>query len=170
MNQNGIAQMVSQRVVSGVHAQDSNLEQQCKACANGKACRSSISTSRTSERAYGIQDFVHSDVRSPIESESIGGAKYFVTFIDENSNWVTVYCLKSKSEEANCFLNYQMMAERPTGKKIHVVRSDRRGKYFSTMLQSYSESTGIKHKLTTPSFPHQNGIAELLKKFCEHLK
>ena len=41
---------------------------------------------------------MHSDVAGPMRTESFGGAKYFVTFVDDYTRCVTVYPMKHKSE------------------------------------------------------------------------
>ena len=40
---------------------------------------------------------IHSDLYGPM-SESIGGSKYFVTFIDDFSRWVKIYFLREKRQ------------------------------------------------------------------------
>ena len=47
---------------------------------------------------YGRLQLVHSDVRGPMQTESLGGRKYFATFIDDYSRCCNVYFLKHKSE------------------------------------------------------------------------
>jgi hypothetical protein len=41
-------------------------------------------------------EIVHSDVCGPMRTTSLGGARYFVTYIDDFSRNVWVYLLKSK--------------------------------------------------------------------------
>lgn len=62
-------------------------------------------------------DRVHSDVCSPLETPSLKGSKYFLTFIDEDSTWVTVYMLRQKSEAVECFLEYETFSGGQTAKK-----------------------------------------------------
>lgn len=42
---------------------------------------------------------VHSDVCGPIQTESIDGSRYFVTFTDDYSRCCKLYFMKQKSEE-----------------------------------------------------------------------
>ncbi len=53
-------------------------------------------------------ELVHSDVCGPIQIDSIGGNKYFVTFIDDYSHCVSVYFIKHKSEVPRCFKNLNL--------------------------------------------------------------
>lgn len=69
-------------------------------CIAGEAHRVPIPKTRFTLRANGILDLEHSDLCGPIEVDSIGGARYFITSIDSCSNWVFVHPTKRKSEAA----------------------------------------------------------------------
>ena len=53
---------------------------------------------KSSERKSNILELVYSDVCGPFEVESLGGNRYFVTFIDDASRKVWVYLLKAKDQ------------------------------------------------------------------------
>lgn len=46
-------------------------------------------------RATELLELAHTNVCGPVNKESIGGAKYLLTFIDDMSRFVIVYFLKS---------------------------------------------------------------------------
>ena len=50
--------------------------------------------------------------------------------------------------------------ENQTGRKVKVLRSDNRGKYISKEFKYYLASKGIKHYLSIPGRPKQNGVAK----------
>ena len=50
---------------------------------------------------------IHIDVCGPMQTESICGAKYFVTFIDDYSRCCKVYFLKQKNEVLNKFKEFK---------------------------------------------------------------
>ena len=54
----------------------------------------------------------------------MGGAKYFVTLIDDHSRWCVTYLLKNKSNVLEMFKKYKNMAENFTGEKIKYLQSD----------------------------------------------
>lgn len=58
-----------------------------------------------------ILDFVHSDLVGLMESKSIGGARYILTFIDDYSRKIFVYFIKEKSEVLNKFIEFKAMVE-----------------------------------------------------------
>ena len=160
VDKRGITQMARRGIVNGLKLESHGSTPLCEGCLKGKSHKSPIPKVRTSQRALAMLDRVHSDVCGPIEIPSLGGSRYFVTFIDENSNWVTVFLMKRKAEVVGCFLEYEKYAERQTGRKIRVLRSDRGGEYLSNNLTSYFKHQGIVHELTAAYTPHQNGVAE----------
>ncbi len=50
-------------------------------------------------RSTAVLDLVHSDVLGPANVPSLGGSRYFITFIDDYSKWTTVYTMRNKSEK-----------------------------------------------------------------------
>ncbi|KAL5583565.1 hypothetical protein UlMin_016007 [Ulmus minor] len=73
----------------------------CEHCVLGKATRVKFSkSSNTTKETLG---YVHSDLWGPTQKESIGGCRYFITFIDDCSRKVWVYILKNKSNALGKF-------------------------------------------------------------------
>eukprot|EP00171_Calliarthron_tuberculosum_P001299 IDg1299t1 len=85
----------------------------CEGCVMEKMPRTSIPKTSQS-RSAGILDLVHSDVAGPLPVSSKGGARYFVTFIDDKSRWVTVYPIKAKSDSFASFRHFQTFSEGKT--------------------------------------------------------
>ena len=54
--------------------------------------------------------------------------------------------------------------EKSSGRKIKTLRSDNGGEYTSTAFASFLTKEGIKHELTIPHTPQQNGVAERLNR------
>ena len=48
------------------------------------------------------------------------------------------------------------------GRKLKVLRSDNGGEYIGQQFQEYLKSEGVRHELTVPKTPQQNGVAERL--------
>src|SRR5215469_9456007 len=91
---------------------------------------------------------------------SLGGAKYFLTFIDDKTRNTFVYFLKSKDEVLKYFQEFKALAENQTGKRIKILRSDNGGEYVSHAFKAYLKSNGIHHQTTVAYTPEQNGVAE----------
>ena len=52
------------------------------------------------------------------------------------------------------------MAERQSGYKLKILRTDRGGEYTSNEFQNYCKDARIKRQLTVRHTPQQNGVAE----------
>jgi len=62
---------------------------------------------------------------------SLGGNRYFITFIDDFSRKLWVYFLKEKSTAFTEFKNFKALVENQSGHKLVTLPSDRGGEYTS---------------------------------------
>ncbi|GLU19483.1 hypothetical protein SLE2022_357320 [Rubroshorea leprosula] len=129
-------------------------ESQCKTCMLTKITRIPFPKI---ERVSKLLDLVHSDVCDMHSTLSIGGKKYYVTFIDDYSKFCYVYLLNTKDEAMEKFKVYKAKVELQSETFIKCLKTDRGGEYYDP---SYFESTGIIHEITAPYTPQQNGVAE----------
>ena len=83
---------------------------------------------------------------------SIGGAKYFVTFIDDFSRKVWAFPLKSKDQVLSVFKQFQASVERETEKKIKCIRIDN-GREYIGLFDAYCKEQEIRHQFTPPKTP-----------------
>ena len=84
-------------LVSGINVPRTSHVSFREACIKGKLSRKPFKPvgETRSTRKLGL---VHTDVCGPMHTESFGGKKYFVTFIDDYRRYCAVYFLKYKSE------------------------------------------------------------------------
>lgn len=136
----------------------SNLKLNCEVCAEGKHSRSSfpVNGSRASE----LLEVIHSDVCGPMSTVSLGGNKYYVSFIDDYSRMTKVYMIKNKSQVFDCFVKYKNLVENQLNRKIKKIRSDNGGEYCNAKFQRLCDESGIIHQKSCPHTPQQNGLAE----------
>ena len=92
----------------------------------------------------------------------IGGAQYFLTFTDDKSRYSWVYIIKTKDQVFQCFLEWKALVEKATKKKVRTFRTDNGGEYTSSQFENYFKAEGIRHELTVPKTPQQNGVTECL--------
>jgi 5'-3' exoribonuclease 2 len=85
-----------------------------------------------------VLDLVHSDV-CKMFVRSMGGAKYFVTFIDDFSRKVWVYVFKTKDQVLSLFKQFPVSVERETEKKIKCLRTDNGGEYIGPFDAYFKE-------------------------------
>ena len=175
-----IIEMSKSQAVRGLEIDDSREQTMtCAGCALGKAHRAVI-PKKSHTRSTKLLELVHSDVNGPLEVPSLGGSRYFVTFIDDFSRWTSLYTMKTKSETFSCFKKFHAYAEKHTGARIEslnvvkrssksaeelkALRTDNGGEYISLEFKSYLQEHGIQHQLTVAYTPQQNGVAERMNR------
>jgi hypothetical protein len=105
-------------------------------------------------------DVVHSNVWGPTKTTSMGGCRYYVSFIDDHTRKVWVYFMKEKSEVFTHFQNFRILVEKQTRLQVKCQRSDGGGEYFSNEFTTYLKMHGIQRQFTCRYIPQQNGVAE----------
>ena len=103
---------------------------------------------------------VHSDVWGPSPNPTLGGSRWFVTFIDDCTRMTWVYLMKSKGQVNSLFQQFHRMIKTQYNAQVQVLRSDNGGEYKSSELRQYLDTHGIIHQTTCPNTPQQNRVAE----------
>ena len=134
-------------------------DQICEGCVFGKHKRDSF-PSGMANRASLPLELVHSDLCGPMRENSLGGKKYFLTFIDDCTRKIWIYFLKQKSEAFGVFKTFKALVEKQSGRELKALRSDQGGEYMSGEFEAFLKDNGIKHQLTVSYSPQQNGVAE----------
>ena len=135
----------------------------CESCVLGKQKKVTFAKVGQKPRAKRLE-LVHSDVYGPTSVSSLGGSRYYVTFIDDATRKVWVYFLKHKSEVFSTFKKWKVAVELETNRKVKCLRSDNGGEYSSREFVDYCAEQGIRMSKTVPETPQQNGIAERMNK------
>ena len=130
----------------------------CTHCLVGKPKRVSFHKS-SSYKKSNVLELIHSDVCGPMSTKTIGGALYFVTFIDDHSRKLWCYAMKTKDEVSEIFQSFHVEIERETGRTLKCLRSDNGGEYIGA-LEAYCKSKWIRHEQSVPKTPQHNGVAE----------
>ncbi len=74
------------------------------------------------------------------------GFKYFITFVNDFSHFLTIYPMKNKSDMLEKFKEYLVEAEQQTGCRLQILQTDGGGKYFSSDFVAYLKSVSIVHE------------------------
>ena len=134
------------------------LHELCEACQLGKQTRQPFK--RSNYVAPNVLDLIHTDVWGPTRESSMAGNRFFVTFIDDHSRKVWLFCMKQKSDVFSIFKRFKNEVEKETGRHIKILRSDGGGEYFSNEFSDFLQENGIKRQFTCRYTPQQNGVAE----------
>ena len=134
----------------------------CEHCVLGKQKRVKFGTAIHDTK--GVLDYVHSDVWGASKTTSLGGKRYFVTFVDDFSRRVWVYTMKTKDEVLGVFLKWKNMIEHQTGRTIKRLRTDNGGEYRSDPFFDVCQKYGIVRHFTIRDTPQQNGVSERMNR------
>jgi transposase InsO family protein len=135
------------------------LEGKCEDCLTGKQHRETI-PKQANWRASQKLELIHSNVCGPINPQSNGGNRYFITFTDDFSRKTWVYFLQDKSSVFEVFKRFKMLVENESGCLIQCLGTDRGGEFTSTIFNEFCSEHGVKRQLTAAYTPQQNGVSE----------
>lgn len=134
---------------------ESRDESVCDPCQKAKSHQ--LPYSKSSSFSSNPLDLIYSDVWGPAP-DSVGGKKYYMSFIDDYSKFTWVYPIKYKSDVFQRFHEFQVLVERLLGHKIIAMQTDWGGEYEK--LHSFFEKIRITHHVSCPHAHQQNGSAE----------
>ncbi|KAH9726484.1 retrovirus-related pol polyprotein from transposon RE2 [Citrus sinensis] len=86
------------------------------------------------------------------------GFKYYITFIDDKTNYTWIYGLANKSQELSAFIAFKNQIEKSLELKIKTIQCDMGGEYM--VFEPYLRNEGITTRYSCPYTHHQNGKAE----------
>ena len=135
----------------------------CEPCALGKARRGTFSDVDRTDKATRPFEKVHSDLSGRVPTRSKGGAEYYMTWTDENTDKTWVDFLKTKDgalPATQKWLEESTLGLDDSDRKLKNLRTDGGGEYIDAAGEKWFASNGILHEKTAPESPQQNGIAE----------
>lgn len=102
----------------------------CEECMQEKQHKGKFSKDTGCKTKYHLE-VVNSDVCGPMQVDSIGGNRYFVTFTNDHSRKLWTYLIKRKDELFEVFKKFKYMVERQNGHKLKVLKTYGGGEYVS---------------------------------------
>ena len=139
---------------------DSYYGSTCQGCIMGSMPKQAASLSK-SER-YKPGEKLYLDLMGPFRSTTILGNRYILSILDDGSDFSAVFELGRKSDAAKSIMEFIALAERTTGRKVKIVRSDRAKELTMGELGSYYSEKGIHNEQTEGYDSRQNGRVERL--------
>ena len=164
LHREGLRQMSSELIVTGVGKCNGDLMEVCTGCAEGKLQRKPFNTKPAEAQSNVRLQVIHSDLCGPMHVKSLGGAVFFLTFIDDFSRKVWIYLLREKSGALASFKTFKQQAEKHTGNKLLELITDGGGEYTSREFETFCEEEGMVHRVTLPRSPQLNGVAERMNR------
>src|SRR5579871_3891619 len=160
-----------EKMVDGMRIDEATLpkDELCEACIKGSQTRDL--NDKPMRRRTVPGDLIHSDLCGPITPLSTGENLYFVTFIDDATRMTYLCTLKTKTskEVREAFVEFKNVFEQDR-RRIRSLRTDGGGEYEKEIRRLMREH-GIKHEVTPPYTPEQNGVAERANRtICERVR
>jgi hypothetical protein len=163
INMRDLQALVKSNHVSGISVHPKYLikhkSKTCQTCIMGKFNRTSLK-SHTRIPTDEVMHTLHSDIQGPLSVPTLAGGKYVVTLIDEASSKGGVSIVRTKDAGSDELRRMILTWEAETGKKCHVLFTDRGGEYTGNYLKDWCLARSIKHEYSVPRTPEQNGRAE----------
>jgi transposase InsO family protein len=103
---------------------------------------------------------LHMDLFGPIAYISIDCNKYGLVIVDEFSCFTWVFFLQDKSEAKEVVKKFIRRVQNEFELKVKNIRSDNDSEFRNTQVEEFLDEEGIKHELSAPYTPQQNGIID----------
>jgi hypothetical protein len=139
-------------------------EFKCDSCELANMPRKKFNRARKREAAKVVGERIHSDICGKLNVVSQGGKKYFVTYIDEFSDFLFVKCVRKKSEAFEEFKRVRAFILTQTSAKVKTLLTDSGGEYISNEFSDYLEMKGIVDERTPTDTSQLNGKAERINR------
>jgi GAG-pre-integrase domain len=152
-----IRDMVREKKAKGITLSEGEDVIGCDECCNGKQTRKTFSGRISTAKKVG--DVIHSDVCGPI-LPSLGGHKYFVSYIDEKSRSGTLAILSRKGDIKDAFMTFQARFGKKNDTVFKRVNSDSVECEILKILREHMTEESIILEMTAAYWPESNGIAE----------
>ena len=134
--------LVKNKLVEGLPEKIENTEMKCANCIESKMSNVPFENNRS--KATEILELIHTDLNGPHNTIGYGGEKYFLTFVDDYSKCTRIFCIKNKSETANCLKEFVNLVENEFNKKVKKLQCDNGKKYLNREIYDFVESKGIE--------------------------
>ena len=112
----------------------------CEPCLVDKA---TIKTFSKPIRASSPLELIDSDICGPMNVKVRHGATYFITPIDEYSQYRYVYLLSHRYKALDVFKRFVTEVETQSEQRVKILQTDRGYEYLSDMFKEFCEEKGI---------------------------
>lgn len=154
-----IESMAKRSIVQGLELKARDRKSDCEDCAKNKGHAVPHKT-RSTTKADLPGTSLHFDTEGPLPETSLGGSKYFVLCKDEASAYRKISFVESKDEIPAAVKAIITESEFETKNKVARICSDNGTEFKNKKVASFLQERGIKHELSAPYTPQQNGYIE----------
>jgi transposase InsO family protein len=139
----------------------------CQICVMGKQTKKPFPTNpnpRSTRKLFRV----YSDI-CPVSPKTFGHGLYFITFVDEATQYVWIYIIPNKSSTTvlTVLKQWLPLVQNQSGTTLINFRTDEGGEYLGKTLQTVStflQERGITHEQTSAYSSSSNGVAERMNR------
>ncbi|GJW69674.1 retrovirus-related pol polyprotein from transposon TNT 1-94 [Tanacetum coccineum] len=141
LNFKNINKLAKQNLVAGLSSLTFSKDKTCLAYEKGKHHRASFKTKRSFSINKSLH-LLHMDLFGPVKPQSISHNKYTLVIVDEYSRYTWVFCLKKKSDTAECIISF-IRIENINEVKVKELRNDNGTEFKNHQLEEFCDEKGI---------------------------
>ena len=94
------------------------------------------------------------------QTKSLNENRYVLILVDDFSHFTWIFFLEHKDQTFSHFEIFRKRVEKEKGFSALRIRIDGGDEFINQSFITYCEENGIKHELSCPRTPQQNGVVE----------
>ncbi|GJS47083.1 retrovirus-related pol polyprotein from transposon TNT 1-94, partial [Tanacetum coccineum] len=154
LNFKNINNLAKHNLVSGLPSLTFSKDKNCLACEKGKHHRASFKTKRSFSINKSLH-ILHMDLFGPIKPQTISHNQYTIVIVDEYSRYTWVFCLKKKSDAADCIMSFIRKMENLNEVRVKELRSDNGTEFRNHKLEKLCDEKAARTMLNSAKLPKQ---------------
>ena len=99
--------LIEQKIVLGLELDTKSEPTFCTSCAKARPTRKPVLKERVDYISHTLGDKIYSDVWGPPTLQSYNRKLYYVSFTDNYTRWMTIYCISRKLEVLAKYKEYK---------------------------------------------------------------
>ena len=144
----GLTELAKQGLLGDKKLQEMEF---CETFVYGKTCK--VKFGIGVQRTKGTLDYIDLDLWGPSRTQSLSGARYFMTLVDDYSRKLWIFILKHKSDALEKFKQWKFLIENRLGKNVQRLRTNNGMEYCSKDFEKFCKDEGIVRHKTTVGTP-----------------
>ena len=104
---------------------------------------------------------LHADTIGPFPIQGWNKERYSLTLVDEISKYIWCFPATTKTQVTTKLLETLRSLDRLFPKVMCSFRTDQGTEFVNSAVDSFLKTAGIRHELSNPYFPPENGLVEV---------
>ncbi|POS82532.1 hypothetical protein EPUL_006065, partial [Erysiphe pulchra] len=137
------------------------FKQRCQDPGIGEKATRTIETFSSSNKDFSFLGKVSSDICGPISPIKFDSYRFFITFLDTKTRYLSVKLLRTKDQAIDAFQIYANTYENnANNKRIRILATNNGSEHTNKRFEALLEKKGITHQLSAVYTKEPNGMVE----------